>query len=163
MIEYINIYLNFIITIPFAILVGSILYKFYNIPVTKRSILSYCVIYVELYLFILGFLTFFKSLSPIYIEDLSKNSLFRYPIFLLILIIIGTFYYIFKFKNSSEIEEIFKYISYPYVKEEITHMLNNIYGNKLYNIANIIIYNVRENFVWKFTFLGVIFFTYHGI
>jgi hypothetical protein len=157
---YIAFFLAFLLII---VLLFMILYHFNRIPVNKTSIFSWCIISLELYLFVLGFWALFNLKAPIYIENVSQYSLLRYTIFLIIIMILGISYYIVKAKKPSEVQRIIIKISYPCVKEEIVHILNNVFDKKLYNIANALISNVRNSHKWKITFLVFTFLVYHGM
>jgi len=149
----------FIVTVLFFIA----LYTFYKLTITKKSIFSFLVITLELYLFTLGFITLFNLKEPIYIENLSKYFFIKYMAFLTLLGLAGISYYFYNIKNPHKIARILSRVLHPYAKEEVTYVINTIFYTKIYNIANIIIFKVRHNPIWKINFHIFIFFVYHGI
>jgi hypothetical protein len=155
--------LNFFTFFTIFVTALLIIYKLHDVEITKRSIFSWCIIYIELYLFLWGFTVLFNLKEPIYIENISQYSLLRYAIFVSLTLIFGIFYYIFKSSKPTEIGKILSIMSYPYVKEEVTNLLNHIYSTKLYNKANAILYNIRNKYYCKIIYLLFTFFTYHAI
>jgi hypothetical protein len=121
----------------------------------ERSISSYLAFLgnvLILSLYILGFVNLIKGLpNPIYVENLSTFSYYRYMLFLIIALIGICTYLLFKLgviPNSWESK--LSFITFPYFKEEIRILLasRDISGSYCIRLTNLLIHSLTFRYVF---------------
>ena len=133
----------------------------------KMSIPSFLCFYINsfiIYLFISGFITGLIFIDhPIYLNDLSVFSRYRYLLLVCITIIFSILFIIHKFWDNYKIYEFLTLITYPYLKRQMNEILDTFVVPNLDNCYKKIFtktYMSRKN---EITFFIVHFISIYAI
>ena len=141
-----------------------IFYYYHKLDITLTSWIAFLVNSTIFGLFIYGiFNIYYKGLPPIYVEDLSVFSYYRYLSFLVLTVLTLLVYFLFK--NYPSMNSLVKYFTFPYLKEELRLILDlwkyssflcsrllNLLQNKRY------FFSMYFLIIYTFRFIQAIFF-----
>jgi hypothetical protein len=132
------------IVVAISYVIYILIYSRLKIHISTRSFLAFLGNVLVLCLYILGLVNLIKGLpNPIYLENLSTFSYYRYMLFLAFALI-GIFLYLLLKANfmTDHITTLANYISFPYFKEEIRLLLASRNTNHFkFMIISFITYN----------------------
>jgi hypothetical protein len=145
----------------FSFIIYIFLYSWLNVRKSMPSFLAFFGNILILCLYILGFINLIKGLpNPIYLENLSTFSYYRYMLFLIIALIGICTYLLFKLgviPNSWESK--LSIFTFPYFKEEIRKLLasRDISGSYCIRLTNMLIHSLT----FRYIFFTLHFLVFH--
>lgn len=156
-----HVYTAVAIFLWLILIVYSMLYTWRELPMSFSSYLAFSGNMIILSLYTLGLLNLMKGLpNPIYIENLSTFSYYRYMVFLGAALIAITFYFLFKLGViPSSWQSKTSLLTFPYLKEEFRIVLDsfNPSGSMLIRITNKLI----ESLVIRYVFFSIHFLLFY--
>jgi hypothetical protein len=137
------------------------LYWCSNLDIYLSSFLAFFGNVIILALYIIGFINLSKGLpNPVYLENLSSYSYYRYMVFLG-LALVGIFFYLLIKANimRDSITTFANYISFPYFKEEVRILIASwdISGHYCVRLTDMLIHSLTFRYVF-FTLHFLIFY-----